>query len=74
MDTYTDQPGMQFYTGNFMHGDTVGKDGYVYKKRGALCLETQHYPDAINFPQWPTTVLKAGEHYKYTTIYAFRTE
>ena len=74
MDTYTDQPGMQLYTGNFMHGNTVGKGGYIYKKRGALCLETQHYPDAVNFPQWPSTVLKAGEHYKYTTVYAFRTE
>ena len=58
---YTDMPGMQLYSGNFMHGDTVGKDGYVYKKRDALCLETQYYPDAINFPQWPSPILRAGE-------------
>lgn len=74
MDTYTDQPGMQLYTGNFMHGDTPGKNGYVYQKRGAFCLETQLYPDAIHFPKWPSPILKAGETYRHTTIYTFRTE
>lgn len=74
MDVYTDMPGMQLYSGNFMHGDTVGKDGYVYKKRDALCLETQYYPDAVNFPQWPSPILRAGEQYKFTTVYAFRIE
>ena len=74
MDVYTDMPGMQLYSGNFMHGETVGKDGYVYKKRDALCLETQYYPDAIHFPQWPSPILRAGEKYHFVTAYAFRTE
>ncbi|MBE7057164.1 MAG: galactose mutarotase [Ruminococcaceae bacterium] len=74
MEVYTDQPGMQLYTGNFMSGDTVGKDGYVYKKRGAFCMETQHYPDSINHPEWPSIVLKPGEVYTHRTVYTFKTK
>ena len=73
MEVYTDQPGMQLYSGNFMHGDTVGKDGYVYKKRGAFCMETQHFPDSINHPEWPSIILKPGEVYKHRTVYSFKT-
>jgi len=71
MDVFTDKPGIQLYTGNFIHGDTVGKDGCVYKRRGALCLETQFYPDAVHHPEWPSPILRANEKYKYTTSFSF---
>lgn len=74
MDVSTSQPGMQVYSGNFMHGDTVGKDGYVYKKRGGFCMETQHFPDSVNHPEWPGIVLKPGEVYSQKTVYTFRTK
>lgn len=71
MDVYTDQPGMQFYTGNFLRGDLVGKDGRAYERRSAFCLETQHYPDSPNKPGFPSTVLRPGERYETSTIYEF---
>lgn len=73
MEVSTDQPGMQFYTGNFIHGDVVGKEGYVYKRRGGFCMETQHFPDSINHPEWPSIVLKPGEIYTHKTVYTFKT-
>lgn len=71
MRVYTDQPGVQFYTGNFLNGRLVGKGGSVYERRDAFCLETQHYPDSPNNPQFPSTVLRPGEKYQTRTIFEF---
>jgi len=71
MKVLSDQPGVQFYTGNFLDGRVKGKNGMMYKKRSGLCLEAQHYPDSPNKPQFPTTLLKPGEIYHQTTIYKF---
>jgi len=70
MELYTDQPGLQFYCGNFLNGAT-GKGGAVYPYRCALCLETQGYPNAINEPGFPNTVLRPGETYRQLTVYRF---
>jgi len=67
----TDQPGIQFYTGNHLDGSITGKDGRVYKRRFALCLETQHFPDSPNHPSFPTTELKPGEQFHSVTVYEF---
>lgn len=74
MDVYTTQPGVQLYTGNWMTGDFEGKNGQRYPARAALCLETQHYPDSPNKPEYPTTVLRPGEVFQSKTIYKFATE
>lgn len=71
MQVYTDQPGIQFYGGNFMEGGDKGKSGQPYGKRTALCLETQHFPDSPNQPQFPTTTLKPGETFNSVTSYKF---
>ena len=71
MEVLTTHPGVQFYTGNFLDGTLKGKGGKVYGHRTAFCLETQHFPDSPNKPDFPTTQLKPGEEYKYTTIYKF---
>jgi len=71
MDVYTTEPGVQFYTGNFLDGTLKGKGGKVYAFRNGLCLETQHFPNSPNTPSFPTTVIKAGEHYKSQTEYRF---
>ncbi len=71
MEVYTTEPGMQFYTGNFLDGSITGKGGQVYNRRTGFCLETQHYPDSPNHPSFPTTTLKPGQKYKTTTIYKF---
>ena len=71
MNMYTDQPGVQFYAGNFLDGSFVGKKGVKYPRRSAFCFETQHYPDSPNHPEWPSTTLRPGEEYKTTTIYRF---
>jgi aldose 1-epimerase len=67
----TDQPGVQFYTGNFLDGTVKGKDGIAYPHRGALCLETQHFPDSPNHPKFPTTELKPGQKFHSTTVFRF---
>jgi aldose 1-epimerase len=67
----TDQPGIQFYTGNFLDGSITGKGGKVYNHRAAFCLETQHFPDSPNHPSFPTTTLKPGQHYHTVTIFKF---
>jgi len=67
----TDQPGIQFYTGNFLDGSIAGKGGKVYNHRSAFCLETQHFPDSPNHPSFPTTTLKPGQHYHTVTIFKF---
>jgi len=71
MEVLTDQPGVQFYTGNFLDGTLAGKGGILCKRRSALCLETQHFPDSPNHENFPSTVLRPGEVYTQTTIYRF---
>jgi aldose 1-epimerase len=71
MEVLTTEPGIQFYSGNFLNGKSTGKGGVAYARRSALCLETQHYPDSPNKPSFPTTVLSPGETYTTTTIYKF---
>jgi aldose 1-epimerase len=68
---YTDEPGVQVYTGNFLDGTLTGKKGIVYKKRTGICLETQHYPDSPNKPAWPSVVLRPGHKYTSHCIYQF---
>ncbi|MBO0912039.1 MAG: galactose mutarotase [Acidobacteria bacterium] len=67
----TDQPGVQFYTGNFLDGTITGKEGKVYGRRSALCLETQHFPDSPNHPKFPSAELKPGERYHQVTVFRF---
>ncbi len=71
MEVLTREPGMQFYTANFLDGSLVGKDGAAYTRRCALCLETQHFPDSPNQPAFPSTILGPGDLYDTTTIYRF---
>jgi aldose 1-epimerase len=66
----TDQPGIQFYSGNFLDGSIKGKGGKADEFRSALCLETQHFPDSPNHSDFPTTELKPGEHYHTVTVYS----
>ena len=73
MDVLTEEPGIQFYSGNFLDGHHVGKDGVAYAHRNGFCLETQHYPDSPNQPDFPSTVLRPGETYSTTTVYKFYT-
>ena len=70
MSVKTDQPGVQLYTGNYIEGKR-GKNGFVYHKHGALCLETQDFPNAPNEPSFPNTVLRPGEEYHRVTQYCF---
>ncbi len=72
MEVYTTQPGIQFYSGNFLDGKNHGIGG-VYRHRSALCLETQHFPDSPNHSNFPSTVLHPGEEFHQTTIYRFST-
>ncbi|MDR1402306.1 MAG: galactose mutarotase [Tannerellaceae bacterium] len=74
LEVYTSEPGVQFYTGNFMSGADKGKHGAVYPHRGAFCLETQHYPDSPNQPLFPSAVLRPGETYASECIYKFTVE
>lgn len=71
MKVWTTEPGIQLYTGNFLDGTLVGKSGKPYQRRSGFCLETQHYPDSPNKPNFPTTTLKKGATFKSTTIYRF---
>jgi aldose 1-epimerase len=74
MEVWTTEPGIQFYTGNFLDGKTTGKGGATYPKRSAFCLETQHFPDSPNQPKFPSVVLIPGEDYRTDTTYKFSTE
>ncbi len=74
LEVYTTEPGLQFYTGNFMDGKDIGKHGVNYPHRGAFCLETQHYPDSPNHPDFPSVVLNPGEKYTSECIYKFSVE
>ena len=71
LTVYTDEPGIQVYTGNFLDGTAVGKHDIAYKQRVAICLETQKYPDTPNKAEWPTAVLRPGERYTSKCIYKF---
>jgi len=73
MEVHTTQPGMQFYTGNHLDGTLTGKGGIVYHRHHGFCLETQHYPDSINHPGFPSTTLRPGQLYHHTTTYKFST-
>jgi aldose 1-epimerase len=73
MEIITDQPGLQFYSGNFLDGTAKGKNGTVYQRRTGLCLETQAFPDSPNKSQFPSVTLRPGETYHQTTIYKFST-
>ncbi|HYU23127.1 MAG TPA: aldose epimerase family protein, partial [Candidatus Dormibacteraeota bacterium] len=74
LEVWTTEPGVQFYTGNFLDGKTSGKGGVAYPKRSAFCLETQHYPDSPNQPKFPSVVLNPGERYHTITTYRFSVE
>ena len=74
LEVFTNEPAMQFYGGNFMDGSDSGKGGKVFDYRGALCLETQHYPDSPNQPSFPSTILNPGEEYYSICIYKFGVE
>jgi len=74
LEVLTTEPGVQFYTGNFLDGTLTGKGGKVYQRRYGFCLETQHFPDSPNHPAFPTTVVKAGAEYKSTTVFRFSVE
>ena len=71
LKVYTDEPGVQVYSGNFLDGSVTGKKGIVYRQRTGICLETQHYPDSPNKPQWPSVVLRPGEQYHSHCIFSF---
>jgi len=71
MEIHTTEPGVQFYSGNFLDGSITGKSGTVYKKHYGLCLETQHFPDSPNKPNFPSTILKPDEKYTHTTVHKF---
>jgi aldose 1-epimerase len=71
LEVLTTQPAVQFYTGNFLDGTVTGKQGHVYKRRNAFCLETQHYPDSPNHPDFPSTILKPGQTFHEKTVFKF---
>lgn len=71
MEVWTTEPGIQFYSGNFLDGSNTGKGGKVYQYRSGFCLETQHFPDSPNQPNFPSTTLKASQTYTSTTVYKF---
>ena len=71
LEVTTTEPGVQFYSGNFLDGTIKGKGGAVYNLRNGLCLETQHFPDSPNHPNFPTTILKPGDTYSSQTMFTF---
>jgi aldose 1-epimerase len=71
LEVSTTQPGVQFYTGNFLDGTITGKQGHVYKRRYGFCLETQHFPDSPNHPSFPNTILRPGETFHQKTVFKF---
>jgi aldose 1-epimerase len=71
MQVRTTQPGIQFYTGNFLDGTLMGRNGKKIVQHGALCLETQHFPDSPNLPAFPNTILEPGQSFHETTFYKF---
>jgi len=74
MEIFTTEPGVQLYTGNYLNGGFIGKNGHTYPKRSAFCLETQHFPDSIHHPDFPTIILRPEEKFYSKTIYKFKIE
>ncbi len=74
LEVYTDEPGIQVYSGNFLDGTITGKKGIVYNQRASVCLETQHYPDSPNKPEWPSVILEPGDTYHSECIFKFSVE
>ena len=74
LEVLTTEPGIQFYSGNFLDGTLTGKGGQVYQFRDGFCMEPQHFPDSPNHPEFPTTELDAGQTYQQTIIYRFATK
>lgn len=74
VEVYTNEPGIQVYTGNFLTGEVKGKNGVAYPQRASVCLETQHYPDSPNKPQWPSVILEPGQKYQSECIFKFGVE
>ncbi len=73
MEVHTTQPGVQFYTGNFLDGTLTGKRGTVYRQHTGFCLETQHYPDSVHHPDFPSVILHSGQNHHHTTVHRFLT-
>jgi aldose 1-epimerase len=73
LEVRTDQPGVQFYSGNMLDGTVAGKGGLIYRQGDAFCLETQHFPDSPNRPEFPSTVLRPGETLRTSTSWTFST-
>jgi aldose 1-epimerase len=71
LDVATTEPGVQFYTGNFLDGTVIGKGGHAYQRRSGFCLETHHFPDSPNKPQFPSTILRPGQTYRSRTVFTF---
>jgi aldose 1-epimerase len=71
LEVHTTEPGLQFYSGNFLDGSITGKSGRVYEQRYGFCLETQHFPDSPNQPGFPSTTLRPGEEYRSRTVFVF---
>jgi aldose 1-epimerase len=71
LEIFTDQPGIQFYSGNFLDGTVKGKGGVAYGKHAGFCLETQHFPDSPNHPNFPSTILEPGQKYATVTVHKF---
>ena len=71
MEVWTTEPGVQFYSGNFLDGTITGKRGVVYGNHSGFCLETQHFPDSVNHSSFPSVILRPGEVYQTETIYKF---
>jgi aldose 1-epimerase len=74
MELSATEPGVQFYTGNFLDGSVKGKGGAVYAKHAGFCLETQKYPDAVHHPEWPQPILRPGETYRHVMVHRFSTQ
>ena len=74
MEIATTEPGIQFYSGNFLDGRLRGSGGHAYRQGDGVCLETQHYPDSPNRPEFPSTVLRPGETFQSTTVHRFSTD
>jgi len=74
LEVYTTEPGIQFYSGNFLDGTLTGKQGHIYRQRSGFALETQHYPDSPNHPDFPSTILKPGQTFHSQTVYKFSAE
>ncbi|MEL6823531.1 MAG: hypothetical protein AAFP70_17365 [Calditrichota bacterium] len=74
MEVWTEEPGLQFYSGNLLNGTLIGKGGHLYQHRAGICLETQHFPDAPNQPDFPSVILNPGEVYRTQTVYRFLTK